>query len=181
MQPGTPDQHARPQPPARPLGFAEKIPQHRLAQLEISDDPISQRADHGDRVRRAAFHLLGQVPHRAAAGENLAGALLHRDDGRLVEHQPFADQADQRVGRPQIDGQVAAEVMKQVLEHPCSPEGSEVRDSEIQRGSHQRNSDGPPSPRGGPPLSRTRTLSYRGTGTRSPTKTATNASTKRIV
>ena len=63
----------------------------------------------------------------AAAGENLAGALLHGDDRRLVEHQPFADQADQRIGRSQIDGQIATEVMKQVLEHPCSRGGQRLR------------------------------------------------------
>ena len=33
------DQHARPQPPAGPLRLAEKISQHRLAQLEIGDHP----------------------------------------------------------------------------------------------------------------------------------------------
>ena len=127
MQPGMPTStRGRSRQPGRSR-LAEEIPQHRLAQLEIGDDPVAQRTDDGDRVGRAAFHLLGQVAHRAAAGEDLAGAVLHRDDRRLVEHQPFADQADQRVGRPQIDGQVATEVIQQVLEHPCSREGQGQR------------------------------------------------------
>ena len=123
MQPGTPTStRGRSRQPGR-CGLAEEIAEHRLAQLEIGDDAVSQRPDDRDRVGRAAFHLLGQVAHRAAAGEDLARALLHGDDRRLVEHQPFADQADQRVGRSQIDGQVAAEVIQQVLEHPCSARG----------------------------------------------------------
>ena len=77
--------------------------------------PLVQRADDRDRVGRAAFHLLGQVADGAAAGENAAGALLHGHHRRLVEHQPFADHADQRVGRSQIDGQVGAEVVQEVV------------------------------------------------------------------
>ena len=115
-------QHPRPQPPAGPLRLAEKIAQHRLAQLEVGDHAVAQRADDRDRVGRAAFHLLGQMAHRAAAGEDSARALLHGDDRGLVEHQSFADHADQRVGRAQIDGQVASGSGSGGLEveHPCS-------------------------------------------------------------
>ena len=109
-------QHPRPQPPAGPLRLAEEIAEHRLAQLEIGDHAVAQRPDDRDRVGRAAFHLLGQVSDRAAAGEDAARALLHGHDRGLVEHQPFADHADQRVGRPQIDGQIATEAAQEVLE-----------------------------------------------------------------
>ena len=88
--------------------------------------PFRKRANDGDGVGRAAFHLLGQVAYGAAAGEDFAGALLDGDDGGLVEHQAFADQTDQRVGRAEVNGQIATEVMKQVLEHPCSPRGQRL-------------------------------------------------------
>jgi len=109
MHPGTPTTtRGRSRQPGR-CAFAEEIAEHRLAQLEIANHAALQRANHRNRFRRAAFHLLGEVSDRAAAGENPARAVLQGNDRRLVEHQPFADHADERVGRSQINGQVVAE------------------------------------------------------------------------
>ena len=43
--------------------------------------------------------------------------LSDRDHGRLVEHDALPANVDERVGRAQIDGQVAGEVAAEELEH----------------------------------------------------------------
>ena len=71
---GHADQHPRLQPPAGRLRLAEEVAEHRLAELEIGDHAVAQRTNDGDALGRAAFHLPGEVPDRAAAGEDAARA-----------------------------------------------------------------------------------------------------------
>ena len=119
MRRGTPQQGPRLQPPAGRLRLAEKITQHRFAELKIGDHAVAQRPDDRDRFRRAAFHLPGEVSDGAASGKDSAGAVLDGHHGRFVQEDPFAGRADPRIGRPQVDGQVAAKVLKKMSEHPC--------------------------------------------------------------
>ena len=116
-------QHTGFQPQPRPLCLAEEIAEHRLAELEVGDHPVAQRADDRDRVRGSPQHLPGQVPYRATAGEDAVGPLLNGHHRRLVEHKPLADDADQRVGRSQVNRKIGTKVSEDSIEHPCSSIG----------------------------------------------------------
>ena len=116
-------EHAGFQPPAGRLGLAEEVAEHGLAEHEVGDHAAGQRADDGDPLRGAALHLPGHVTDRGAAGEDLAAGLIDGHDRRLIEHEPFAGNAHERVGGAQIDRQIATEVLQQSLEHPYSGEG----------------------------------------------------------
>ena len=73
-------------------------------------DAVGQRADDRNRVGRAALHLPAQVSHGSRRKE-LRGALFDGHDRGLVQHQTFADNADQGVGGPQIDRQIGTEII----------------------------------------------------------------------
>ena len=58
---------------------------------------------------RAAEHLLRFL----ADGFHFAGVLVDGDDRRLVDDDALAARVDQRVGRAQVDGQVAGKHAEQ--------------------------------------------------------------------
>ena len=77
---------------------------HALGDVEVGDGALAQRA-HGDDVAgRAPDHLPGLVAH----GQHVAGLLVEGDHRRLVEHDAPAPGVDERVGRAEVDGEVAA-------------------------------------------------------------------------
>ena len=82
----------------------DEVAEHLLGDVEVGDDAVLQRADRGDRPRRAAEHALGLD----ADGVHLAGALVDRDHGRLGEHDAAAAHVDERVRGAEVDGHVAA-------------------------------------------------------------------------
>ncbi len=66
---------------------------------------------------RAAEHVLGLG---ADGDDDLAaarGLVLHRDHRGLVEHDALVAHVDQRVGRAQVDRQIAGEIAAQAFEH----------------------------------------------------------------
>ena len=90
----------------------DEVAEHLLGDVEVGDHAVLQRADRGDRPGRAAEHALRLDADRV----HLAGALVDRDDGRLGEHDAAAAHVDERVGRAEVDGHVAAAEAGQVIE-----------------------------------------------------------------
>ena len=82
----------------------DEVAQHLLGDVEVGDHAVLQRADRGDRARRAAEHALRLDADRV----DVARALVDRDDRRLGEHDPTAAHVDERVGGAEVDGHVAA-------------------------------------------------------------------------
>ena len=99
---GHADEHLGPVQPAHP-DPAQQHAEHPLGDLEVGDGAAAQRALGHDVARRPPDHL----PGVGADGQHLAAARVQRDHGGLVEHEALSLGVDERVGRPQIDGQVA--------------------------------------------------------------------------
>ncbi len=82
-----------------------EVIQHALGDFEVGDHAVLHRPDRDDVARRAAQHLLGFLAHRF----DFAGVLIDRDDGWLVDDDPFALGEHEGVGRAQIDGEIGRE------------------------------------------------------------------------
>src|SRR3954451_17566638 len=65
--------------PAVLVHLLDEVAQHLLGDVEVGDHAVLERADRGDRPRRAAEHPLGLD----ADGVDLAGARVDRDHRRL--------------------------------------------------------------------------------------------------
>ena len=87
----------------------DEVVQHLLGDFEVGDDAILHGLDGHDVARRTAQHLLGFL----ADGFHFAGVLVDGHDGRLVDHDAFAARVDQRVGRAQVDSEIARKNAKQ--------------------------------------------------------------------
>ena len=96
------------------VDLLDEVAEHLLGHVEVGDDAVLQRADRGDRARRAAEHPL----RLDADGVHLAGALVDRDDRRLGEHDAAPAHVDERVGGAEVDGHVAAAEAGQEVEKP---------------------------------------------------------------
>ena len=96
------DQHLGPVE-AADADTAQQHAEHPLGDLEVGDGAAAQRPLGHDVPRRPADHL----PGVGADGQHLAAARIERHHGRLVQHQALPLGVDKRVGRPEIDGQVA--------------------------------------------------------------------------
>ena len=81
----------------------DEIVQHLLGNFEVGDHSVFHWLDSDDVTRRAAQHLFRFF----AYGLYLAGVLVDGDNGGLVDHDALAPRVHQRVGRPQIDRQIA--------------------------------------------------------------------------
>ena len=98
--------------PGRDLARAlDEVLEHPLGDVEVGDHPVLQRAQCRDVLRRAAQHRLGLVPDR----NHGVVRLVDRDDRRLVEHDAPVPHEHERVGRPQVDGQVGREEPQQAV------------------------------------------------------------------
>jgi hypothetical protein len=91
----------------------------RLAELEVGDHPVAQRADGVDCARRAAEHLLGQGPDCRPARKDTVGAVLDGDHRRFVQDDPIALDGNERVRSAQIDAEIGAEESTETAKHPC--------------------------------------------------------------
>ena len=103
------DHHARVQRQSSRMHLRDEVLQHLLADLEVGDDAVLERPDGLDVRGRAPDHPLGF----GADGEEAAVANVDRDDRRLVEHDAAPAHVDDRVGRAQIDGHVAAHELRE--------------------------------------------------------------------
>ena len=90
---------------------------HLLRDLKVSDNAVLERPDGLD-LRVGAFMHLERL---VADLSNLARLLVDGDNARLVEHDAFAPDVDQRVGCSEIDGNVLREVKKHLCpyRHVC--------------------------------------------------------------
>ena len=98
--------------PAILMHLLDEVPEHLLRHLEVGDHAVLERADGLDVAGRAAQHALGLD----ADGVHLARALVDRDDRRLGQHDAATAHVDQRVGRAEVDGHVAAAERAEVVE-----------------------------------------------------------------
>ena len=89
--------------------LADEVLEHLLRHLEVGDDAVLHRADGDDVAGRAAEHLLGV----AADGFDLVGDLVDRDDRRLGDDDAAPLRVDERVGRAEVDRQIAGEQTKE--------------------------------------------------------------------
>ena len=88
---------------AADAGPLQQQADHALGDVEVGDGALAQRA-HGDDVAGgAADHL----PRLVAHGQHVAALLVERDHRRLVEDDALALGVDERVGRAEVDGEVA--------------------------------------------------------------------------
>ena len=102
------------------MHLLDEVPQHLLGDVEVGDHAVLQRADRGDRARRATEHPL----RLDADGVHLAGSLVDGDDGGLGEHDAAAADVHERVGRAEVHGHVAAAEAAQIVEEPHKLESS---------------------------------------------------------
>jgi hypothetical protein len=77
----------------------EEVAEHLLGDIEVGDDAILHRPDGDDALRRATEHALGLEPDAL----DLLRLPIDRDDGGLVEHDPFVLDVDQGVGGAEVD------------------------------------------------------------------------------
>ena len=94
------------------MHLLDEVPQHLLGDVEVGDDAVLQRADRGDRARRATEHPLRLDTDRV----HLAGSLVDRHDGGLGEHDAAAANVDERVRGAEIDGHVAPAEAAEIVE-----------------------------------------------------------------
>src|SRR6185369_9103118 len=98
------------------VDLLDAVPEHRLGDLEVGDDPVLERPDGGDVARRAAEHPLrfgADGEHAPAA----LGVLLDGDDGRLIAYDALAPHEDERVRRSQVDREIVREQPEDRVEH----------------------------------------------------------------
>ena len=98
--------------PAILMDLLDEVPEHLLGHLEVGDDAVLEGPDGLDVARRAAQHALGLDADRV----HLAGALVDRDDRWLGEHDAATAHVDERVGRAEVDGHVAAAERAEIVE-----------------------------------------------------------------
>ena len=88
---------------AEALYLADELLDHQLGHLVVRNDALAQRTDGDDVVRRAAEGLLRLRADR----HELSRHLVHRDDGRLVEHDALALHINENGRRAEINADVA--------------------------------------------------------------------------
>ena len=86
--------------------------EHLLGCIEIRDHAIAQGTHRTDVARRAAQHQLGFITHRHGD----ATLEIEGNHRGLLQHNPLAGDVDQRVGRAQVDADVAGQ-LKTTEEH----------------------------------------------------------------
>jgi hypothetical protein len=80
----------------------DEVVEHPLGHLEIGDDAVLHRPDGGDVAGGPAQHLLGGAPD----GLHLVRDPVDGHDGRLADDDAPPFRENERVGRPEIDGEV---------------------------------------------------------------------------
>ncbi len=96
------------------MRVADEVIQHLLGRVVVGDDAVAERPDHLDGPGAAAEHGLGLCADR----EHGAVARVHRDDRRLVQHDPLPRHVDERIGGAEVDRHVARkESGENPLEH----------------------------------------------------------------
>ena len=94
------------------LHGADEVAEHPLRDLEVGDHAVAQRT-HGDDVGGgAADHALRLF----ADGEDALGGAVDSDDGGLDDDDAPSPDHDERVRRPQVDGDVVGQEAEETRE-----------------------------------------------------------------
>ena len=110
------EQHPRPGDRADPVvDLVHEVLDHLLGHVEVADDAVAQRPDGDDVGRCPADHPLGL----GADGQHPLGLGVDGDHGRLAHDDAAIPDVDQRVGRPEVDPDVAGEEAEDPVEHLC--------------------------------------------------------------
>jgi hypothetical protein len=96
------DQHLGPVNPAH-ADAVQQDAEHAFGDFEIGDGTAPQRPLGHYVPRGPPDHL----PGVGADGEDFAGARIECNDRGLVEHEALSLGVDERVGRPEVYGQIA--------------------------------------------------------------------------
>ncbi len=80
-----------------------EIVQHLFRDFEVGNHAVLHGLDGHDVSRSAAQHLFGFLAH----GLHFSGVLVDCHDGWLVDHDALAFGKHQRIGRSQIDREIA--------------------------------------------------------------------------
>jgi hypothetical protein len=88
------------------------IAQHLFRHVEVGNHAVLHGAYGEHAVRRATEHAFRFEPHAL----DLLGFAVERDDRRLVEDDALAFHVDERVGRPEIDGNRIGRKQRSFLE-----------------------------------------------------------------
>src|SRR5262249_60940493 len=114
---GHADDDAGPHQGLAVVDLLDEVAQHRLRDLEVSDDAVLERPDGVDVAGRAPEHALGLGADREDAARG-AIVLLHGDDRRLVADDSLALHVYERVRRPEIDREIVREQAEEAIEYP---------------------------------------------------------------
>ena len=80
----------------------QKLAQHGRRHVVVRDHAGADRMNGHDVGRSAAEHLLRVLPDL----QHTAGVFVHRDDGRLAQHNALAADVHQNVARPHVNGDI---------------------------------------------------------------------------
>src|SRR3954449_284916 len=123
------------------VDLLDEVTEHLLGHVEVGDDAVLERADRGDRPRRAPEHAL----RLDADGMHLPRALVDRDDRRLREDDAAPAHVHERVRSPEVHGHVAATEAAKVVEeaHPSSESSLETGKKRSERRNRPREQSSP--------------------------------------
>ena len=86
------------------MHFVDKMFDHLLRNIKISDDPVFERTNDRNIAGCFAHHQLGIAANRAHFRHTII--CLERYHGWLIEHDPAIPHVDKRIGRTEVDRQV---------------------------------------------------------------------------
>src|SRR4030095_7435363 len=95
------------------MHFLDKVTEHRLGNLKISDHSVLHRADSHDVSRGAAQHPLGLF----AYGQDVGGSRLDGDHRRFAQDYPLVPDINERVGGAKIDANVVGKEAFKLRKH----------------------------------------------------------------
>ncbi len=108
------DDHPRSgQQPDPVVDLVDEVLDHLLGHVEVADDAVAQGPHGGDVRGRPADHPLRLGPDC----QDALRARVDRDDRRLADHDPAVAHVDERIGRTEVDPDVAGEQAENAVEH----------------------------------------------------------------
>src|SRR6266550_3339458 len=109
-----PKEHPRPRDQPDPIvDLVDEVLDHLLGDVEVADDAVAERPDGDDARRRPPDHPLRLRPYR----EDDLRLGVDRYDRGLTHDDPAIADMDKRVGRPEIDPDIAGEQAEEAVEH----------------------------------------------------------------
>jgi hypothetical protein len=80
------------------VDLLDEVPEHRLRNLEIGDDPVLHGTDCDNIAGRASKHSFGFI----ANGQDICGARLDCYNRRFAQYNPSIPYEYEGVGRPKV-------------------------------------------------------------------------------